>query len=299
MIPAISIEQITKKFGQNVAVNNVTFNVEPGEIFGFLGPNGAGKSTMINMMLDVIRPTSGRVSFFGTENSGDTAALRRDIGYLFGDMELYGAMSGLRYLKFVSRVSGNLSWKRVDELASRLRIDLSLRIRTLSRGNKQKIGLIAALARDTKLLILDEPTTGLDPLIQQQFNEFVLAYQKDGGTVFVSSHILSEVQILCDRVAFIKAGEIIQLGTFADLLRDARKRVIIHASKSTLQQIEKLPNLHGFTMQDDTAQFDLSGNPAPILAQLPMDSIKDITITPLELEEVFRGYYEESKRENF
>ncbi len=289
---AIKLKRLTKHYGKSLGIEAVDLTVEPGEIFGFLGPNGAGKSTTINILLDIIHPTSGGVWLFGQPNTGNTAKLRRDIGYLSGDMELYPTLTGWQYVQFVRRISGNLSLARAKELAVRLDADLRKKIHTLSHGNRQKVGLIAALARDTKLLILDEPTSGLDPLIQQEFNQLMREYRAAGGTVFISSHILGEVQTLCDHVAFIRDGRIVDVGELHMLLGNVPKRITIQAPR---QVLDKIAQVHGVKLIDGHAQFDVQGNPAHVLAKLPLDKIQDITVAPPELEEIFMGFYESAK----
>jgi ABC-2 type transport system ATP-binding protein len=226
---------------------------------------------------------------FGRSNTGDTARIRRDIAWLAGDMELYGTLTGWQYIRLVGQISESWSRKRAKELAEQLEANLDRKIHALSRGNRQKVGLIAALARNTKLLIFDEPTSGLDPLIQRQFRDLMYEYRKGGGTVFISSHMLSEVQTLCDRVAFIREGKIVDAGALPKLLSNVPKRVTIKASKEVLQKIAKAYDTKTF---DGHIQFDVTGNPGPVLATLPLDKIDDITVSPPELEEIFMTFYE-------
>lgn len=287
--PVIELRNLTKFYGKSRGVLGVDLTVRQGEIYGFLGPNGAGKSTTINMLLDIIRPTTGEIMLFGRPNTGNTAEIRRRIAYLAGDMELYSTLTGWQYIQLVGEISGDWSKKRAHELADQLEANVTKKIHSLSRGNRQKIGLIAALARNTKLLILDEPTSGLDPLIQKQFRDLMHDYQKDGGTVFISSHVLSEVQTLCDRVAFIREGKIIDTGTLTELLSNVPKRVIVKAPKEIL---DKIARAHKVKRSDGHVQFDTHGSAGPILAKLPLEKIDDITVAPPELEEIFMSFYE-------
>jgi ABC-2 type transport system ATP-binding protein len=287
--PVIELRNLTKFYGKSRGVLGVDLTVRQGEIYGFLGPNGAGKSTTINMLLDIIRPTTGEIMVFGQPNTGNTAEIRRRIAYLAGDMELYSTLTGWQYIQLVGEISGDWSKKRAHELADQLEANVTKKIHSLSRGNRQKIGLIAALARNTKLLILDEPTSGLDPLIQKQFRDLMHDYQKDGGTVFISSHVLSEVQTLCDRVAFIREGKIIDAGTLTELLSNVPKRVIVKAPKEIL---DKIARAHKVKRSDGHVQFDIHGSAGPILAKLPLEKIDDITVAPPELEEIFMSFYE-------
>lgn len=290
----IELRKLTKFYGKSRGVLGVDLTVQRGEIFGFLGPNGAGKSTTINMLLDIIRPTSGDILLFGKSNTGNTSHIRRDIAWLAGDMELYGTLTGRQYITLVGRVSGDWSAQRMQDLARLLDANLNRKIHTLSRGNRQKVGLIAALARNTKLLILDEPTSGLDPLIQKQFRDLMQAYRQQGGTVFISSHMLSEVQTLCDRVAFIREGKIVDTGMLAELLSNVPKRVTIKAPSEVVQKIAKARRVKS---HDGHVQFDIKGNPGPILAKLPLDQIDDITVASPELEEIFMTFYRGDKEE--
>ena len=287
--PVIELRSLTKFYGKSRGVLGINLTVRQGEIFGFLGPNGAGKSTTINMLLDIIRPTSGEMLLFGRANKGNTADLRRHVAYLAGDMELYTTLTGWQYIKLVGEISGDWSRKRAKELADQLEANLNKKIHSLSRGNRQKVGLIAALSRNTKLLILDEPTSGLDPLIQRQFRDLMRDYQKDGGTVFISSHVLTEVQTLCDRVAFIREGKIIDTGTLTELLSNVPKRVTIKASKEVL---EKIARTHKVKRIDGHVQFDVRGNAGPVLAELPLEKVADVTVAPPELEEIFMSFYQ-------
>ena len=288
----IELRHLTKRYGKSRGVRDVNLRVEKGEIFGFLGPNGAGKSTTINMLLDIIRPTDGEIKLFGRPNVGNTAALRRDIAYLAGDMELYTTLTGWQYVRLVGEICGDWSKGRAQELEQRLEASLNKKIHAMSRGNRQKVGLIAALARRTKLLILDEPTSGLDPLIQKQFRDLMAEYREAGGTVFISSHVLSEVQSLCDRVAFIREGEIVDTGKLADLLGNVPKRVTVKAAHPVLKQIAEK---HGAKIVGSLVEFDVHGNPGPALADLPLDKITDITVAPPELEEIFMAFYQPSQ----
>ena len=288
--PVIELRNLTKFYGKSRGVMGIDLTVQQGEIFGFLGPNGAGKSTTIHMLLDIIRPSSGEMLLFGQLNAGNTAELRRHIAYLAGDMELYPTLTGWQYIRLVGEISGDWSKKRARELADQLEANLNKKIHALSRGNRQKVGLIAALSRNTKLLILDEPTSGLDPLIQKQFRDLMRDYQKDGGTVFISSHVLTEVQTLCDRVAFIREGKIIDTGTLTDLLSNVPKRVTIKAPKEVL---EKIAHTHKVSRIDGHVQFDIHGNAGPVLAKLPLEKVTDITVAPPELEEIFMSFYQQ------
>ncbi len=293
----IKLKNVTKHYSHNArGIENVDLEVKEGEVVGFLGPNGAGKTTTINLLLDIIRPNEGEISILG-QPVRNNPKLRRDIGYLAGDMEFYDHLTGEQYIQLVGRISGNVSKQRVNILAKRLRADLKKKIKDLSRGNRQKIGLVAALARDTKLLIFDEPTSGLDPLIQQEFNKLMDEYREAGGTAFVSSHILSEVQVLCDRVAFIKEGKVIAVEPLNKLMGKVKKRVTIRAAHSVLNQVSRLSGVENFAISDGSAHFEMSGKPNEVLISLPLPKIEDITIAPPELDELFMRYYESEEEQ--
>lgn len=208
--PAIEIKNLTKYYDKLHGIDDITLEVRKGEIFGFLGPNGAGKSTTINTILDILRPKSGTISILGVSHR-DVKKSHRLLGYLATDMETDPSLTGKQYLSFAASLQGDVDKAHVNELATRLKADLSIRIRHLSRGNRQKIGLIAALMHNPEVLILDEPTSGLDPLIQSEFYTILREHQQAGKTTFMSSHVLSEVQEVCNRVGFIKDGKLVQV----------------------------------------------------------------------------------------
>ncbi|MGZ8605738.1 MAG: ABC transporter ATP-binding protein, partial [Actinomycetota bacterium] len=199
MTDAVAVERLTKSYGGVRGVEDLTFSVAPGEVFGYLGPNGAGKTTTIRTLLDFIRPTSGRASVLGLDARSDSVEIHRRTGYLPGEMALYDRLTGAEYVQHLAALRGGVEWAFVVELAERLACDLSVRIRSLSHGNKQKVALIQAFMHRPELLVLDEPTQGLDPLVQQEFHRIVEDVRRDGRTVFLSSHVMPEVERLCDR----------------------------------------------------------------------------------------------------
>ena len=201
MTAVIELKNLTKNYGKNRGVSDVTLVVPEGSVFGFLGPNGAGKTTTISMLVDLIRPTSGTVKIFGQDNREHSVENRQKIGFLAGDMAMDNALTGWQQLEYLANLRGGLNRQHAGELAERLKCDLNRKFKTLSSGNRQKIGLIAALMHDPELLIFDEPTSGLDPITQAEFNKIVLEHKAAGKTAFISSHMLSEVQEICDSVA--------------------------------------------------------------------------------------------------
>lgn len=296
--PVIEFKGVTKAFGSKLAVANLDLAVNRGEVYGFLGPNGAGKTTSIRLLLDVLRPSSGEVRIFG-ESNRNTVSLHSRIGFLSGEMALDGDLTGRQYLSFVGNQYGGPWQKSMVDLAKRLDLDLSVKIGASSRGNRQKIGLVSALMHKSELLILDEPTSGFDPLVQETFMTLVREYREAGGTVFMSSHILSEVQQLCDRVAFIKDGKLVGVRTLADLQTSATKRVTVRASSKDLTHLiaaaHTLTGLAVARQDEDMAVLSYAGEITPLLKFLAATPISDVTIVEPELEEVFIGYYRDAE----
>ena len=217
---AISINKLTKHYGSSRGIVDLDLNIYQGEVFGFLGPNGAGKTTTIRMLLNLIKPSSGKATLLGLDSQQDSVAIRREIGYLPGEFSLYPNLTGAQTLKYFANLRGvgnKQTWGYVLELAGRLELDLSKKFKQYSRGNKQKVGIIQALMHRPRLLILDEPTSGLDPLNQQEFYKLIDEVKSEGRSVFFSSHIMSEVEKCCDRVGIIREGRLVQLGDIATL----------------------------------------------------------------------------------
>lgn len=292
--PIIEIINLSKRYpGASVdSLHNTSLKVYPGQVFGFLGPNGAGKSTTINMLINLIRPTSGTIKIFGKDSATDGLAIRKQTGYLTGDMALDGALTGRQQLAYISHLCKKSNQAYVDNLARRLDCDLSKKIKDLSRGNKQKVGLIAALMHQPDLLIFDEPTSGLDPLIQIEFGKIILEHKKAGGTTFISSHVLSEVQELCDQVAIIRTGKLIVNKPLAEIVSEAPKQVRFttgHPNPSeSLKSVKGISDLK----TNGGVSFHFKGDINKLtkaLAKLPLNNLK---ITDTDLEEIFRKYYE-------
>jgi ABC-2 type transport system ATP-binding protein len=293
--PALSVQNISKSFGPFKAVDAIDLEVAPGEIFGFLGPNGAGKSTTIRLILDLLRSDSGTITLFGKSNR-DVRTTHRDIGFLSGDMELDTDLTGRQYLGFVDSLHGANNTDTIASLSSILEADLDKKIGDYSRGNRQKIGLIAALLHKPKLLILDEPTSGFDPLVQEKFATIIREYVAEGGTVFMSSHVLTEVQHLCDRVAFIKEGRIITTRSVHELLDTNAKRITVVADprviKVMLKDYGHVVGLALIKSHSESLEFSYSGDIGPLLSYITGNKITDVTIREPELEEIFGQYYE-------
>ncbi|MDH3607315.1 MAG: ABC transporter ATP-binding protein, partial [Acidimicrobiia bacterium] len=214
---AILTEGLTKHYGDVRALTDLNLEIRPGEIFGFLGPNGAGKTTMIRTILDEIRPTAGRATILGMDTHEQSVEIRRHIGYVPGDLAMYPSLTGKDTLTYFSNMRGGVEWSFVDQLADRLDADLSKKVGDLSSGNRQKVGLIQAFMNKPQLLIMDEPSSGLDPLVQREFQAMMREVAADGRTVFLSSHTLSEVQRVAHRVGIIRHGELIAVEAVASL----------------------------------------------------------------------------------
>jgi ABC-2 type transport system ATP-binding protein len=294
--PVIHLDNLTKNFGSEIAVDKLNLEVQEGEVFGFLGPNGAGKTTTIRMMLGQLSPHDGTVTIMGHDAWRDRAKVHQSIGYLSGDMALDMELTGKQYLHFLARLRGGVNSHRIHDLAQKLDCDLSLKIRKLSRGNRQKVALISALMHDPELLILDEPTSGFDPLIQAEFNKIILDYKKRGKTVFISSHILSEIQHLCDSVAFIREGKLVTVGKMQALTESTLKRVrVIFASEQDVSHIRAVRGVHQVTSDGRHAVFAFSGHMQDLLVKLADLAVVDLAIQDADLEELFMRYYKGGK----
>lgn len=225
MTPAIELSNLRKQYGRRTAPHGLTLSVTPGTVFGLIGPNGAGKTTTLRMLVDIIRPTSGTARVLGTDPRTGGADLRRRIGYVPGELRMEGRATGRRLLDFYASVSGPVKPGRIEQLAERLSCDLSRSVRTLSKGNKQKLGLIQAFMHEPPLLILDEPTSGLDPLMQREFLGLVHEARQNGQTVLLSSHVLSEIQQAADEVAVLSQGRIVAAGAVDELRLGAVRHI--------------------------------------------------------------------------
>lgn len=293
MASVISLKNVTKMYGASRGVLDVTLEVGSGTVFGFLGPNGAGKTTTINMLVDLIRPSSGTIKIFGLDAQADSLEIRRRIGFLAGDFALDENLTGWQQLEYFGNLRGGVDSKKIKTLAERLDCNLGRRIKTLSRGNRQKVGLISALMHDPELLIFDEPTSGLDPLIQAEFNKIIFEHQQKGKTTFISSHMLSEVQTLCSNLAFIKEGQLIAVKTSEELEASANKRVhVVTEDKSLLAALAKLPGITVLEREAGFIGFTLATDINPVLNLLARHKVRDVTITEADLETIFMGYYE-------
>ena len=288
----IELLNVTKTYGKSRGILDVDLSVPRGSIFGFLGPNGAGKTTTISMLIDLIHPTKGQIKIFGLDSHKDSYKIRQRIGFLGGDMTLEEPLTGWQQLEYFGHLRGNFNKAHIKDLASKLDCDLTRKIKTLSRGNRQKIGLVAALMHQPELLVLDEPTSGLDPLIQDQFNQIVKDYPKQGKTVFISSHILSEVEQLCDRVAFIREGRLIAEKSIDEFTIGLAKHVkIVTKDKSLIKIIQHQPDTTHFNQKGALLSFQYSGEVQKLTELLAKHKIEDLNITPPDLETIFSQFY--------
>lgn len=290
----IKLTSLTKTYGNSRGIKNIDLSVEQGTVFGFLGPNGAGKTTTISIMVDLLRATSGSAHIFGNDSKVHGIDIRRRVGYLSGDMALDGSLTGEQQLLYFGALRGVYDKKYVAELAERLDCDLGKKIKKLSRGNKQKIGLISALMHKPELLILDEPTSGLDPLIQEQFNQIVLEHKQAGRTTFISSHILSEVQQLCDHVAFIKEGALLASKPIGSIVRNAPYEVALVCSDKKISSVlSTLPGIRASTTHHALYSFTYVGHIDMLLRAISSYPVTDISIVKGDLESAFMEFYKD------
>jgi ABC-2 type transport system ATP-binding protein len=287
----IEVKHLTKFYGRARGIADVSFDVAQGEIFGFIGPNGAGKSTTIRLLLSLIYPTSGEARIFGKDCIKFGPEVRQEIGYLPSEVFYYQGMKVLELLKYSAGFYKKDCTKRIYELADLMELDLNRRIDDLSYGNKKKVGIVQGLLHQPKLIILDEPTSGLDPLMQQKFFNLIRAENKKGATVFFSSHILTEVQRMCDRVAIIKEGSIINIQDIKTLQKDNYKKIRISADALD-EKLFLMEGVSGLENSDGELSFFYKGDINAIMKRIGNKTISDVTIEDLTLEEIFMHYYE-------
>lgn len=294
---AIVTENLTRVYagrqGEVRALDRLNLEVRPGEIFGCLGPNGAGKTTTIRLLLDLIRPTEGRAALLGLDAQADSVELHRRIGFLPGELSLWKNLTGQQVVDFVARVRGGVAQPYVRELTDRLQLDLKLKVRSYSSGNRRKLGLVLALMNQPELLILDEPTTGLDPLMQQTFYELMREIQREGRTVFLSSHVLSEVQAICDRVGILRSGQLKAVERISDLTHAEFRWVTLRlrSQDSITARLAAVPGVSHVEAQDDTLKLRLAGDFDPLLRALHDSYVIDLQMHEPTLEEIFLTFY--------
>lgn len=286
----IEIKNLTKNYGRSRGIIDLSFNVFEGEVFGFIGPNGSGKSTTIRTLLGLIHPSAGSATVFG-KSCTSHPDVRREIGYLPSEVFYYDNMRVIDLLKYSASFYKKDCTKRINELSEILDLDLKKKIDDLSFGNKKKVGIIQGLLHDPKLIILDEPTSGLDPLMQQKFFELIKDENKKGATVFFSSHILSEVQRMCSRVAFIKEGRLLKLEKMSELQENNYKKIKIEATTDIPDDIFTIEGVSKLEIKDRCADFIFKGNINLILKALAPLELSNIMIGEPDLEEIFMHYY--------
>jgi beta-exotoxin I transport system ATP-binding protein len=293
--PLIEVRGLVKDYGSVHAVRGIDFELRPGEILGFLGPNGAGKSTTIRCILDLLRPTAGRIEVFGLDPRRDGAAIRSRLTYVPGELRLPERRSGHDLAASLGRLRGGLDERRRDELAERLKLDLRRQTRQLSSGNRRKLALLLSFLWPAELLILDEPTSGLDPLMQHEFVLLLREARDSGSTVFLSSHILSEVQRTADRVLVLRSGKIVAQGTVDELRGRARQRVEVWFDGMVPAGLADLPGLADASVDDHRLTATLVGPIRPLLAFLADKPVKSMLVEEPDLEEAFLDLYEEKR----
>lgn len=289
----IETRRLAKSYGPIHALAGIDLRVAKGAIFGFLGPNGAGKTTAMRILVGLLRPTSGSAAIFGHDAVSKSTEVRRRIGYLPGDVRLYEWMTGRRFLDFCDAVRGNGAEREIDRLRERFDLNIDRRIRDYSRGMKQKLGLIAALMHQPELLILDEPTTALDPLVQQTLYDELRAAAAQGRTILFSSHTLSEVELLCDHVAIIRRGQIIEDSSIDALRRRAVRRVSLRLHDKDSKTLALPDGAHPHESIDGTINVSWSGSIDRLTSWLASIPLEDVTIGPPDLEDLFAAYYRE------
>ena len=288
----IEINKLTKYYGKARGIVDVSFNVQAGEIFGFIGPNGAGKSTTIRTLLALIYPTSGSATIFGRDCIKAGAEIRQQIGYLPSEVFYYDNMKVIDLLKYSASFYPNVRYNRINELAEIMDLDLNRKIDDLSYGNKKKVGIVQGLLHSPKLVILDEPTGGLDPLMQHKFFELIHEENKKGVTVLFSSHILSEVQKICTRVGIIKDGKMVKVEEISTLEHNNYKRFRIEMLELVPVDYFNLPGISNVSVEDKTVSFIFNGDINKIIEKLYARKVINLIVEEPSLEEIFMHYYE-------
>jgi ABC-2 type transport system ATP-binding protein len=294
----IRTEGLAKDYGEVRALDGLDLEVHRGEVFGFLGPNGAGKSTTIRILLDLLRPTSGRAEVLGTTPAEGGAALRARIGYLPGELNMAGRQTAGGYLHHLADLRGGAGRDRIEVLARRFGLDLGRPIRGLSKGNKQKVGVVQAFMHAPELLILDEPTSGLDPLLQREFLDLALEARDAGATLFMSSHVLSEVEDVAGRVAIIRAGRIVDIDDVRTLRGHAGQHVELRfAAPVAASEFAGIPGIDDLTVTDHTVRCLLRGEPDELLKAAARHHVVHWKAEDRELEDLFLDFYRMPVRE--
>lgn len=288
----LEVRNLTKKFGKFTALDGINLEVRSGEVFGFIGPNGAGKSTTIRIILGILKATAGEVNVFGKDAWKDAVEIHKRIAYVPGDVNLWPNLTGGEVIDLFVKLRGTNNKTKREELIEKFNLDPTKKCRTYSKGNRQKVALIAAFSSDADLYILDEPTSGLDPLMEQVFQQCVMDVKSRGKSVLLSSHILSEVEKLCDRVGIIRQGKIIETGTLNELRHLTRTQILVE-TKQTISSLHELKGVHeikateqGLSFQVDTEELD------NVFKYISQFGIVKLESAPPTLEDLFMRYYE-------
>ena len=289
---AIHTQGLTKHYGDVEALIDLNLDVRSGEVFGFLGPNGAGKTTTIRTLLDEIRPTSGAASILGMDCRRESVAIRRRIGYVPGDLAMYPSLTGHDTLTYFANLRGGVDWTYVDELAARLGAELAKKVGDLSSGNRQKVGLIQAFMNRPDVLIMDEPSSGLDPLVQREFHAMMREVAAEGRTVFLSSHTLSEVQRVADRVGILRHGQLIALESVAEMRSKAIRQVVFEFGSPVDPAVfDGVPGVRSVEVTNNRTVLSFDGKMAALLKIAEQHDVLDVTTEEADLEEIFLTYY--------
>ncbi|WP_020521160.1 ABC transporter ATP-binding protein [Catelliglobosispora koreensis] len=289
---AISVSGLVKNFGPTRALDGLDLTVATGEVHGFLGPNGAGKTTTIRVLLGLLRADSGQATLLGGDPWRDAVTLHKRLAYVPGDVTLWPNLSGGEVIDLLGRLRGGLDPKRRKDLLKRFDLDPRKKGRAYSKGNRQKVGLIAALASNVELLLLDEPTSGLDPLMEEEFRQVIAEEARNGRTVLLSSHILSEVEALCDRVSIIRLGRTVETGTLAQLRHLTRTSISAELA-SPPNGLAELPGVHDVHIQDHQVNLQVDSTQLDaVLRQLSASGVRSLVSQPPTLEELFLRHYE-------
>ena len=291
METAILVSGLKKNFGPTRALEGLDLTVERGEVHGFLGPNGSGKTTTIRILLGLLRSDGGTARMLGGDPWADAVTLHRRLAYVPGEVTLWPNISGGEVIDLMARLRGGLDRRRRDELLERFDLDPRKKARAYSKGNRQKVALVAALASDAELLLLDEPTAGLDPLMESVFQQCIQEMRREGRTVLLSSHILAEVEALCDRVSIIRLGRTVESGTLAELRHLTRTSISVETAQP-ITGIESLPGVHDAVLNHTHARFDVDTQHLDVvMRQLAGLGVRSLTSTPPTLEEMFLRHY--------
>jgi ABC-2 type transport system ATP-binding protein len=292
MTAAIETHKLTKWYGRSRGIKEVDLVVETGQIFGFLGPNGAGKSTTIRLLLDLIRPTSGTAQVLGLDVHRDRLAIDRRVSYVPGELSLYSDLTGRQLLTYLGNLQGSVDAAYRETLIQRLELDPTKKIKSLSRGNKQKVGLVAAFMIRPELLMMDEPTAGLDPFIQLEFEHLCEEVRADGRTVFISSHQLPEVEHLCDRVGIIREGRLLAVESISTLKERALRRLEIDfGGPVDTDAFANLPGVRDLTVRDGVLQCTVMGSLDALVKAAARFEVRNLRSVETSLEEIFLAYY--------